>query len=62
MSKITNETQLSLIVRFVQDLEKSLGIQYEKISFDQLWSASPPEAAEGASLEDFMSNVRDAAT
>lgn len=60
MSTITNETQLAIIKRFVVNLENSLGINHEKVSFNELWSACPPKAAGVASLQDYMKDASNA--
>lgn len=58
MSLITNKTQLDVIDRFVRDLESSLGVAAEKVSFDDLWNSTVPDTANGLSLQEFMKNVR----
>jgi hypothetical protein len=57
MSIITNKVQLAIIDDFVHDLETSMGIRHEKVSFNELWSISPPKAAGNLSLEDYMKDV-----
>lgn len=57
MSLISNQAQLALIDEFVADLEKSLGVKHERLSFEQLWSAHPPKAAGDLSLQAFMKDV-----
>lgn len=57
MSLITNQTQLGLIDEFASDLEKSLGVKHEKVSFEELWSSHPPVKAGDMSLQEFMKDV-----
>ncbi|KAG6366059.1 hypothetical protein INS49_000235 [Diaporthe citri] len=57
MSTITNKAQLAIIDDFVHDLETSLGIKHETVSFNELWSNCPPKAAGGMSLEGYMKDV-----
>lgn len=57
MSMIKNKDQLAIIDDFVHDLEISLGIRHDKVSFNGLWSVSPPEEAGDLSLEDYMKDV-----
>ncbi|KAH8780104.1 amidase signature domain-containing protein [Diaporthe sp. PMI_573] len=57
MSIITNKVQLAIIDDFVHDLETYMGIRHEKVSFNELWSISPPKAAGNLSLEDYMKDV-----
>lgn len=57
MSLITNQTQLGLIDEFVADLETWLGVEHEKVSFEQLWASHPPVAAGSMSLQAFMKDV-----
>ncbi|PVH87325.1 amidase signature enzyme [Cadophora sp. DSE1049] len=54
MSMITNKDQLKIINDFTEDLENSLNVKHEKVSFGEVWSSDPPAEAEGASLQDFM--------
>ena len=57
ISKIYSHDQLKIIDAFVADLEASLNVKREVMSFDDLWRASPPVAARGAGLQDFMQDV-----
>ncbi|KAK4222507.1 amidase signature domain-containing protein [Podospora fimiseda] len=54
--KVFNPPQrtLDLIDEFVNDLESSLGVTHEKVSFNELWNSTTPEAAKGLSLQEFM--------
>jgi hypothetical protein len=52
-----NQDQQAIIDLFVQDLEASLGLIHTKLSFKSLWDESPPEAAMGQGLEEFMKDV-----
>jgi hypothetical protein len=58
MSLIGNQKQLGIIDDFVKDLEASLGVKHEKVSFEELWATTTPDEAEGASLQEFMKDVR----
>ena len=57
MSKISNAEQVAIIDKFVADLEASLGVQREKVSFEEVWNSSPPPEAQGLSFEDYMHNA-----
>lgn len=57
MSIITNKAQLAIIDDFVHDLETSMAIKHERVSFNKLWSTCPPKAAGGMSLGDYMKDV-----
>lgn len=57
MSAITNANQLAIIDKFVEDLEVSLDVSHEKVSFEKLWSTCPPKAAGNESLQDFMKDA-----
>jgi hypothetical protein len=58
MALISNKVQLDVIDAFVKDLEASLGVAHQKISFNELWDLTTPEAAQGMSLQEFMKDVR----
>lgn len=58
MSLITNEDQRKCIDDFTADLEKSLGVKHQKVSFNDLWSTDPPEEAERQTLLEYMKDVR----
>ncbi|KAI9689074.1 MAG: hypothetical protein M1822_000811 [Bathelium mastoideum] len=57
ISVISNKEQVKIIDKFVTDLEASLGVSREVISFDDLWSHRPPKEAEGQSLQEYMKGV-----
>ncbi|KAL8899858.1 MAG: hypothetical protein Q9207_005985 [Kuettlingeria erythrocarpa] len=57
MSLITNKDQLSLIERFVADLESTMGIKHEEVSLTSLWDISPPAEAGGQSLDEYMKSA-----
>jgi hypothetical protein len=57
MSLITNKDQLKVIDEFTVDLEKSLGVEHQRVSLNDLWQANPPEEAEGESLQEYMRDV-----
>ncbi|KAK0701218.1 amidase signature domain-containing protein [Apiosordaria backusii] len=57
MSVISNKTQLDVIDKFVEDLESSLGVPAEKVSFNDLWESTTPGAANGLSLQEFMKDA-----
>ena len=59
MSKISNQTQLDVIDGFVRDLESSLGVEHQKMSFDDLWVATMPPEASGMSVQEYMEDVSD---
>lgn len=58
MALISNKVQLDVIDAFVKDLEASLGVLHQKISFHELWYLTSPEAAQGMPLQEFMKEVR----
>jgi len=57
MNVIKNQAQIKIINAFVADLESSLGVTQEKISFDEAWDANPPKEANGQSLQEYMKDV-----
>ena len=57
MSLINNKVQLDVIDKFVKDLEISLGVKHEKVSFETLWKENPPKEAGQRSLQDYMKDV-----
>lgn len=57
MSLISNADQLKLIDQFAADLESSLGVTLQKMSFNDLWDADPPREAGEASLQQYMKDV-----
>ncbi|KIN00679.1 hypothetical protein OIDMADRAFT_124456, partial [Oidiodendron maius Zn] len=57
MSLISNADQLKLIDQFAADLESSLGVTLQKISFDDLWDADPPREAGATSLQQYMKDA-----
>ena len=57
MSLITNKDQLKIIQDFTHDLENSLGVKHQKLSFNDLWDADPPAEAEGETLQQWMKDV-----
>ena len=57
MSLITNEDQKQVIDSFVEDLEATLGVAHQRISFEELWDDHPPSEAEGLSLKEYMKDV-----
>ena len=54
MALIQNKEQLRLIGDFVADLERSLGVKHQKVSFNEVWEHAPPSEARGKSLQDYM--------
>ncbi|KAL8939594.1 MAG: hypothetical protein Q9216_003274 [Gyalolechia sp. 2 TL-2023] len=54
MSLMTNTDQLAIIEHFLTDLEATLGIKHEKVSFTSSWAISPPAEAGGQSLDEYM--------
>ena len=54
MALIHNKEQLRLIDGFVTDLEQSLGVKHEEVSFNEVWGRAPPLEAHGQSLQDYM--------
>ncbi|CAG8984269.1 hypothetical protein HYALB_00010694 [Hymenoscyphus albidus] len=57
MSLITNQDQLRIINEFTTDLENSLGIKHQKLSFKDIWNADPPKEAHGESFEEYMKDA-----
>lgn len=57
MTLITNKDQLEILNKFVEDLESSLGVKHEKVSFETLWNDSPPIEAGDQSLREYMRDV-----
>lgn len=57
MATITNDDQLRIVDAFVKDLEVSLGVQSQEISFETLWNETPPTEAGGQNLSEYMKNV-----
>ncbi|KIX10283.1 uncharacterized protein Z518_01365 [Rhinocladiella mackenziei CBS 650.93] len=57
LNVIANRAQLEVIEKFVKDLEQSLGVQRQNVSFDESWDSSPPVEAEGQVLSDFMKHA-----
>jgi len=54
---VPNTHQQKNIDQFLVDLEMSLEIKHEKVSFNDVWRQSPPPEANGLDLEEFMKNV-----
>ncbi|KAF1850932.1 amidase signature enzyme [Cucurbitaria berberidis CBS 394.84] len=57
MATIGNQEQLNLIDAFVSDLEVTLEVQHERISFDEAWKSQPPLEAKDATLAEYMRDV-----
>ena len=57
MPLITDKDQLKIIDNFVADLEKSLGVKHNRVSFNEVWDSDPPEEAKGESLQEYMKDV-----
>jgi hypothetical protein len=57
MKLIGNEEQMKLLDSFVADLETSLGVKHQNISFDQAWENDPPAEAGTVGLQDYMRDV-----
>ena len=57
MAAITNKDQVEIVDKFVADLESSLGVKHKKISFESLWSNSPPIEVCGQGLREYMKDV-----
>lgn len=54
VSMVNNRDQLGLIENFTSDLEASFGVVRRTISFEALWSSSPPAKANCQSLKEYM--------
>ena len=54
VSVISNRDQLELIEKFTSDLEASFRVERRTVSFDALWSNSPPAEANCQSLQEHM--------
>jgi hypothetical protein len=54
---VANSEQQAMIDAFTAILEDYLAVQSEKIDIKELWKANTPEAADGKSLEEFLSKV-----
>ncbi|KAH8588673.1 amidase signature domain-containing protein [Bisporella sp. PMI_857] len=57
MELITNGDQRKIIDEFTANLEKSIGVKHEKVSFNEVWNAKPPEEAKGESLQEYMKDA-----
>jgi hypothetical protein len=57
MDPIGNDVQLELVIAFINYLEKTLDVQSEYVSFEQMWLENPPAQANGASLSEYMKDV-----
>ncbi|KAI8940908.1 hypothetical protein NX059_002166 [Plenodomus lindquistii] len=49
--------QMALIDAFVENLEDSLHIKHQKLSFEEVWAADPPHEADGATLTEYMKDA-----
>ncbi|KAF2230781.1 amidase signature enzyme [Viridothelium virens] len=54
MSEIANADQMTMVDRFVADLELSLGVQQDKISIERLWNSHQPPEAQRSSFQEYM--------
>jgi hypothetical protein len=54
---ISNDEQLKIINSFVTDMEESLHIKHERISFEQVWNSAPPADVDGETLQNYMKDV-----
>lgn len=57
MKAISSDAQSKVIGSFVRDLESSLGVSRENISFEELWDSEPPTEARGETFEEYMRDV-----
>ncbi|KAF2108478.1 amidase signature domain-containing protein [Lophiotrema nucula] len=57
MNLIGNKEQMKVIDAYVADLETSLGIRHQRLSFNEVWVTNPPVEANGASLQEYMKDV-----
>jgi hypothetical protein len=57
MSLISNKAQIAVIDAFAKDLESSLGVVQERISFKELWESTAPKEANSLSLDEYMEGV-----
>ena len=58
MRLVTNSQQLKIIESFVNDLEKTMNVKQTRLSFEDIWTRSPPLEAGGASLSTYTKSVR----
>jgi hypothetical protein len=49
--------QKQLVLKLVEDLEKQLAVEAQRISISELWKQQPPQAAAGESLHDYLKEV-----
>jgi hypothetical protein len=54
---ISNDEQLKIINSFVSDMEESLHMEHERVSFEQVWESAPPADANGETLQNYMRDV-----
>lgn len=54
---IIDQEQIDISRRFLEDLEKHLGVRTEEISFIDEWTKSAPPEADGKSLLEFIAGV-----
>ncbi|PQE16360.1 hypothetical protein CJF32_00006229 [Rutstroemia sp. NJR-2017a WRK4] len=49
--------QKQLVLKLVEDLEKHLGVEAQRISISDVWKQQPPKAAAGDSLHEYLREV-----
>ena len=54
---IMDVEQQALAEGFVHDMEGFLGVQQNKLSFKEEWAKSPPKAADGQKMDQYMKMV-----
>jgi hypothetical protein len=57
MNMISNTEQMKIIDSFVTDLEKSLGVAQERMSFEGTRDLEPPPEAGNLSIQEYMKNA-----
>jgi hypothetical protein len=57
MNMIGNKQQLELLEKFVTDLESTLEVRHNAISFEEAWEKDPPKNANGVSLSEYLKDV-----
>lgn len=51
---------MTLIDDFIHDLETVYNVKREKVSIAETWKTSPPQEAEGLSVQDYLKDVSSA--
>lgn len=57
MKSIWNQAQLRVLARFLDDLENTLDVGREEVSFERLWDRNPPWEARGETHDVYTEDV-----